>query len=180
MRDERGARSPWAAPAAFATGLRQADWAAKWLRPGPADPGVEEYAYLRTEVHPSASPIVRATAYVAAAHKYHLWVNGTLVATGPCFSFPDQSYYQATDLTAILRAGRVNAVGLLHHWYGAGNGRPAAEPGALVQVSVHHADGSREVIRHRRGLAGAARPSGCRPRLATPRPTTSSRSSTAG
>ena len=64
---------------------------------------------------------------------------------GPCFSFPDESYYQATDLTHLLRAGRPNAVGLLHHWYGAGNGRPAAVPGALLQLSVHHADGSHEV-----------------------------------
>ncbi len=143
--DQTGARGPWAEPATFVTGLRAADWVASWLRPGPAGPVPEEYAYLRTVVSPSASPIVRATAYVAAAHKFQLWANGTMAATGPCFSFPDESYYQATDLTHLLRPGRPNAVGLLHHWYGAGNGRPAAVPGALLQLSVHHADGSHEV-----------------------------------
>jgi alpha-L-rhamnosidase len=143
--DHTGARGPWSAPAVFVTGLRDKDWVASWLRPGPAGPVPEEYAYLRTVVHPSASPIVRATAYVAAAHKYQLWANGTMAATGPCFAFPDESYYQATDVTHLLAAGRPNAVGLLHHWYGAGNGRPAAVPGALLQLSVHHADGTREV-----------------------------------
>jgi alpha-L-rhamnosidase len=144
--DERGVTSVRAVPATFTTGLRTGDWTASWLHPGPADPGPEVYTYLRKVARPSPSPVVRATAYVAAAHKYHLWVNGTLAATGPCFSFPDQSYYQATDLTPLLRAGQDNAVGLLHHWYGPGNGRPAAEPGVLVQVTVHHADGSREVF----------------------------------
>lgn len=144
--DDDGSPGPWAEPAAFVTGLRTADWTAQWLRPGPAGSVPEEYSYLRTVVRPSASPIVRATAYVAAAHKYHLWVNGTMAATGPSFAYPDQSYCQATDCTALLQAGQPNAVGLLHHWYGAGNGRPAAIPGALLQLSVHHADGTRQVF----------------------------------
>jgi alpha-L-rhamnosidase len=144
--DAGGVQGPWSAAGSFATGLRDGDWSAQWLRPGPAAPVPEEYAYLRTVVRPSPSPIVRATAYVAAAHKYQLWANGKMAATGPCFAYPDQAYYQATDVSGILRAGRPNAVGLLHHWYGAGNGRPAAVPGAMVQLSVHHADGTREVF----------------------------------
>lgn len=145
-RDASGTEGPWSSPGTFVTGLRAGDWSASWLRPGPAGPVPEEYAYLRTVVHPSASPVVRATAYVAAAHKYQLWVNGRMAATGPSFAFPDESYYQATDCTALVRAGHPTAVGLLHHWYGAGNGRPAAVPGALLQLAVHHADGTREVF----------------------------------
>lgn len=144
--DPAGAEGPWSAPGTFVTGLRADDWSAAWLRPGPAGPVPEEYAYLRTVVRPKASPIVRATAYVAAAHKYQLWANGGMVATGPCFAYPDQAYYQANDLTRVLRAGKPNAVGLLHHWYGAGNGRPAAVPGALLQLSVHHEDGTHETF----------------------------------
>lgn len=144
--DAGGGNGPWSAPATFVTGLRAGDWSAQWLRPGPAAAVPEEYAYLRTVVRPSANPIVRATAYVAAAHKYQLWANGRMAATGPCFAYPDEAYYQATDLTPLLRAGRPNAVGLLHHWYGAGNGRPPAVPGALLQLTVHHADGTREVF----------------------------------
>jgi alpha-L-rhamnosidase len=143
--DDRGVTGPWAEPSSFVTGLRAGDWTAQWLRPGPPGTFPEEYAYLRTVVRPSSSRIVRATAYVAAAHKFYLWANGSVIAQGPCFAYPDESYYQAADLTEHLQAGRPNAVGLLHHWYGAGNGRPPAVPGALVQLSVHHADGTREV-----------------------------------
>jgi len=142
--DPEGRWSEESTPATFVTGLRPGDWIARWLRPGPTATVPEEYTYVRTELLASRSPIVRATAYVAAAHRYQLWVNGARVATGPSFSFPDESYYQATDVTAALRAGRPNAVGILHHWYSSGSGRPLSAPGLVVQLSVHHADGTRE------------------------------------
>ena len=144
--DPAGHWSPGSAPSRFVTGLRPADWRGRWLRPGPVATAPEEYTYLRTEVHPSASPVVRATAYVAAAHRYQLWVNGSRLDAGPSFSFPDESYYQATDVTAAVRAGRPNALGILHHWYSAGSGRPLSAPGLLVHLSVHHADGTHEAF----------------------------------
>ena len=49
-------------------------------------------------------------------------------------------------MTHALRAGAANAIGVLHHWYGPGQGRPASEPGLLVQITVEHANGRREVI----------------------------------
>jgi alpha-L-rhamnosidase len=128
-------------PSAFTTGLRDPDWSAQWLRPGPADPGVEAYTYLRTEQPLPSGTIERATAYVAAAHRYQLWVNGSEVDAGPSFCFPDEQYYQATDLTGVLHAGRTNALGVLHHWYGPGRGRPTSAPGVLVQVTVHYSGG---------------------------------------
>ncbi len=134
------------APAAFGTGLRSGDWTASWLRPGPADPGEEGYTYLRTTRSLPAGTIARATAYVAAAHKYQLWANGALLDTGPSFCFPDQQYYQATDITSAMVAGRENAVGVLHHWYGPGRGRPTSAPGLLVQVMVHYDDGRQVVL----------------------------------
>lgn len=145
VRDGRGSSSPWAT-GTFVTGLRGSDWKAQWLRPGPEVTGPEEYTHLRRSFTPARSPIRRAVAYVAAAHKYQLWVNGRMVDTGPSFSFPDQSYVQATDLTGALEPGRENVVGILHHWYGPGNGRPAAIPGVLFQLSVDHADGRRELV----------------------------------
>ena len=90
--------------------------------------------------------VAYATAFVAAAHKYQLWVNGAQVATGPSFCFPDEQYYQATDVTAALRAGADNAVGILHHWYGPGRGRPTSAPGVLVQVVAHYVDGRTVVL----------------------------------
>ena len=97
----------------FVTGLRDTDWKAQWVRPGPAKPGAEEYTYVRKDARLESSPIVRATAYVAAAHQYQLFIDGKKVAAGPSFSYPDASYYEATDVTHALRAGAENAVGVL-------------------------------------------------------------------
>ena len=49
---------------------------------------------------------MRATAYVAAAHQYQLFIDGKKVAAGPSFSYPDESYYEATDVTDALRGRR--------------------------------------------------------------------------
>jgi len=138
--DGDGRWSP-TATGAFTTGLRDTDWTGLWLRPGPVDPGLEEYTYLRTTRTLPAGTILRATAYVAAAHKYRLWVNGAERDSGPSFCFPDEQYYQATDVTRALVAGRPNTIGILHHWYGPGRGRPTSAPGLLVQVSVEYTDG---------------------------------------
>ena len=140
--DGSGQWSGAAAPTVFTTGLREPDWSALWLRPGPPVPGLEEYTYLRAT--PSLPPgrISHATAFVAAAHRYQLWVNGARIDTGPSFCFPDEQYYQATDITPGLVAGRPNAVGILHHWYGPGRGRPTSAPGVVVQVVVHYRDGA--------------------------------------
>ncbi len=143
--DGHGRWSP-ASTSSFVTGLRTSDWRAEWLRPRPRGEAPEQYTYLRTGAILRASRVVRATAYVAAAHKYQLWVNGKLADTGPSFSYPDESYYQATDITALVRSGEKNVIGLLHHWYGRGSGRPLSMPAVLAQVSVRHADGSRHLI----------------------------------
>lgn len=144
----RDAQGNWGPPGAavFVTGLRETDWLASWLRPGPTTTGPEEYTYVRSEVALPASPIVRAVAYVAAAHKYQLWLNGTKAATGPSFSYPADQYVQATDVTALLKAGGPNAVGVLHHWYGPGQGRPKELPALLLQLSVQTADGEHRVL----------------------------------
>jgi alpha-L-rhamnosidase len=91
--------------------------------------------------------VAYATAYVAAAHKYQLWVNGAKLDAGPSFCFPDEQYYQATDITTSLVPGKSNAVGILHHWYGPGRGRPTSAPGLLVQVTVHYTSGKVVVLK---------------------------------
>ncbi len=139
--DSAGRWSEPSGSATFTTGLRTADWTALWLRPGPGDPGEEEYTYVRATRELPEGPIAYATAYVAGAHKYQLWVNGAEVDSGPSFCFPDEQYYQATDITDVVRPGQANALGLLHHWYGPGRGRPASAPGLLVQAVVHYDDG---------------------------------------
>jgi alpha-L-rhamnosidase len=145
-RTARGAWSAFSAAAPFTTGLRAGDWRARWLQPLPSDPQPDKFTYLRTERRLPHKAIERATAFVAAAHKYQLWINGDEVDSGPSFSYPDEQYYQATDVTRHLRPGATNAVGVLHRWYGAGQGRPQSAPGVLVHLSVHFTDGTSQVI----------------------------------
>ncbi|MGH9017217.1 MAG: family 78 glycoside hydrolase catalytic domain [Acidimicrobiales bacterium] len=145
-RDAGGAWSPFSEMAAFTTGLREGDWRAVWLEPSAHDPQPDRHTYVRTTAAVAGRAVARATAYVAAAHKYQLWVNGTEVDTGPSFCYPDEQYYQATDVTTHVRAGQRNAIGLLHHWYGAGQGRPVSAPVVLVQLSIEFTDGSRQVV----------------------------------
>jgi alpha-L-rhamnosidase len=146
--DGDGVAGPPSAPATFDTGLHDADWVAKWIRRSPASPedAADDYTYARREITPSASPITRAVAYVSAGQQYQLHVNGRQVDAGPAFGYPDAAYDQATDLTAALKPGVANAVGVLYHSYGYGKGRPAMPAGAIVQLSLTHADGSHEVF----------------------------------
>ena len=93
-----------------------------------------------------ASPITRARAYVSANHQYELRLNGTVVDRGPAFSYPGEGYYQATDISSQVQAGAPLAIGIVYHWYGSGQGRPAGERGLLGRFVVEHADGTSEVV----------------------------------
>jgi alpha-L-rhamnosidase len=141
-----GSSSPFARPVPFTTIPRASDWHAQWVVPGASPPTHDQYTYVRKNASIDASPITRATAFVAAAHQYQLWINGHRAAQGPAFSYADEQYVQATDVTALVRPGRANGFGVLHHWYGAGQGRPASQPGLLAEISVVHRDGTHEII----------------------------------
>ncbi len=65
---------------------------------------------------------------------------------GPAFSYPGEGYYQTTDITSQVQAGAPLAIGIIYHWYGSGQGRPAGERGLLGRFVIDHADGTREVI----------------------------------
>ena len=141
LRDTGGRWGPVAAPATFTTALRAADWRARWLRPAGPSQQPDRVTYLRTEVTPPAGSLRRATAYVSAAHTYRLYLNGPQVDAWPSFSYPDEQYARAVDVTSVVRPGRPNALGVLHRWYGPGQGRPASAPGLLLQLSLWYADG---------------------------------------
>ena len=137
---------PVSAPAHFTTGLRAGDWgAATWLTPAAGPGGPDRVTYLRSEFTPPAGTLVRATAYVSAAHTYRLYVDGAPVDAWPSFSYPDEQYVRAVDLTSAVRPARSSAIGVLHRWYGAGQGRPASSPGLIFLLALHYADGSRVV-----------------------------------
>jgi alpha-L-rhamnosidase len=134
--------SPWSAKARFDTGLGDGDWAASWIRRQVSE--VDDYTLARKELTVGKSPVVRARVYVAASQQYELYLNGQLVDRGLAFSYPGEGYYQTADATSAVKAGQALAIGIIYHWYGSGQGRPAGEAGLLARVVVDHEDGSRE------------------------------------
>ena len=70
-------------------------------------------------------------------------VNGTCAAHGPSFSYPDEQYYETTDVTNLVRAGRrrtcsrSSPTGRL-----AGQGRPASPEAFIAHITVDYADGN--------------------------------------
>jgi alpha-L-rhamnosidase len=136
--------SPWAATTRFDTGLGDGDWQASWIRRTTTEP--DDYTLARREVTLGTSPVTRARAYISAYHQYELHLNGTVVDRGPAFSYPGEGYYQASDITGQVQAGAPLAIGIIYHWYGAGQGRPTGQPGLLGRFVVEHADSSKEVI----------------------------------
>ena len=119
---------PASTPARFTTALRGDDWQGHWLHPAGASSQPDRVTYVRTEVTPPAGSLTRATAYVSAAHTYRLFANGTPVDAWPSFSYPDEQYARAVDLTRVIRPGKPNALGVLHRWYGAGPGQARLVP----------------------------------------------------
>lgn len=143
--DEHGDPSPWSDPATWGMGLLDPDdWSAAWIRRPTDDADSGEFSYVRTEVDLDGE-IARARAYVSASHQYALSVDGETVDRGQAYSYPDYQYYKTVDLTDALRRGR-NAIGALYSWYGAGQGRPAAEPGFILQLHVEFVDGRERTI----------------------------------
>jgi alpha-L-rhamnosidase len=162
--DGAGHPSGASQPATFETGLSDRDWRAEWIRrltafPLDSNPAVQatesnlgawinqdEYTYARKQVTLGRSPIVRARVYISADQRYELYVNGSQAGKGEAYEYPDQQYYETNDVTALVRAGAPNAFGILYNWQGPGKGRPAGSPGVIAQISVVHADGSRELV----------------------------------
>jgi alpha-L-rhamnosidase len=134
----------WSAPApsgSFVTTLRLADWTAKWLQPQAASQQPDLVTYVRTVVTPPPGALRRATAFISAAHTYQLFVDGNRVDFGPSFSYPDEQYVRSVDLTGQIHTGEATGLGVLHRWYGAGQGRPLSAPGVIVELSLTYTDG---------------------------------------
>lgn len=150
--DREGKASPFSETATFVVGLlTNDDWAgARWIRrPAKRDSESTEsddYAYYRKTFALSQKPIARATVFVTAVHKYELYLNGALVGKGPAYHYPQYQYYNAYDITARLMPNARNLFALFHHWFGAGQGRPAGAPGVLLQASIQYGDGTQHLI----------------------------------
>ena len=113
-----------------------------------APPGrqADEWTLARKDVPLEGRKVVRARAYVAASHTYELWIDGQRADRGQSFSYPGEGYYQASDVTHLVKGERAIGLGLIAHWYGSGQGRPAGVPGVLARVVVEYADGSTQTV----------------------------------
>jgi alpha-L-rhamnosidase len=145
--DRSGTPGPYAPPARFDVGLHDGDWRASWIRrPGAEHAANEDFSLFRTVIRPGASPVVRARVYATAGQQYELHVNGVRRAHGPSFSYPDEQYYETTDISGELHPGEPNVIGFVTHWTTPGQGRPASEPALRAQITIDHADGTRETV----------------------------------
>lgn len=154
--DADGQFGPYAADAPFDTGLGDADWNASWIRRagtvptvvqvGGTDLPVDDFALIRKEATVGVSPVVRARVYASAGQQYELRVNGTRAAEGPSYSYPDEQYYETTDVTKLVKAGAANAFAFVTHWATASQGRPDSPEAFIAHITIDHADGTTDVI----------------------------------
>jgi alpha-L-rhamnosidase len=144
--DRDGNASPYSTNSTFVVGLlANSDWSgASWIK---RDTTVaDDYTYYRKSATLPAGTVERATVYVTSVHKYALYVNGMLVGKGPAYAFPQFQYYNAYDITALVKPGTTNLFAMFNHWFGGGSGRPPSSRGVLMKAIIHYAGGTRAVV----------------------------------
>ncbi len=145
--DRSGSAGPFAPLARFDTAVADDDWRASWIRrPGAENATPEDYSLFLKEVRIGASPITRARVHASAGQHYELRVNGTRRAIGPSYAYPDEQYSETTDITSDVRAGAPNVFAFVTYWGQPGQGRPPSVPALIAQITIDHADGSRQTV----------------------------------
>lgn len=126
-----GTMGDWAAPVTFGTGAGRV-WSASaiWrpVRAADADAAARPsgagnaagWAVLRGVIDLPAKPIRWATLNATASSTgparqfvYRMWLNGRFVGCGPTFPIGGEARYDGYDVTAALRPGRANAIGVI-------------------------------------------------------------------
>ncbi|MFJ5954406.1 family 78 glycoside hydrolase catalytic domain [Paenarthrobacter sp. NPDC092416] len=106
----------------------------------------DEWTVAKTAIQLSGT-VVRARLYAAASHHASFSINGSLCLETTNFGYPGEHFYNASDVTAALRASSGSAaLTAVAHWYGPGQGRAAGRPGLLAQLTVEYDDGRRDVF----------------------------------
>jgi alpha-L-rhamnosidase len=109
--------------------------------------GVEsqDWAFLRHEFTLPDRPIASATLYATASstapgrqYVYKAWLNGRFVGLGPTQPIRGEARYDGFDVTAALRPGVANALGVL--------GWTSSDRRFLGRLVVEYADGTRDVF----------------------------------
>jgi alpha-L-rhamnosidase len=65
-----------------------------------------------------------------------------MAGSGPAYHYPQYQYYNAFDITPLVKPGAANQVAVFQHWFGGGQGRPANARGVILKAVIHYADGS--------------------------------------
>ena len=145
--DRESRVGPYSSSVRFDTGLADTDWDASWIRrPGAEKNTLEDFSLFRKEITVAPGSVVRARAYVSAGQQYDLRINGVRVAHGPSYAYPDEQYYEATDITKALVAGKRNVVSVLTHFEDPGQGRPASVPALIAHITIDDDKGVRQVV----------------------------------
>ncbi len=145
--DGEGGAGPRSAPSVFETGLAEDAWSAEWItRDTTVQAEPDQYTYARTEVELPAGAVARARAFVSGDQQYELYLNGVRAGKGQAYSYPDSMYYETLNVTALVRPGTANAVGITTSWQGPTKGHPAGRPGTIAQIVVHYENGHRRTI----------------------------------
>lgn len=156
--------------------LSPSDWKAHWIGRDYEDDKVEGHTaiaarYLRTEFSLDKTYIERARLYISGLGSYSAYINGTEVAPDellkPALSdYTRRIYFNAYDVTELLRFGNLNAVGVIleggrfttvrhdsTHWEWCGITHAAhyGLPQLLMQLEVTYKDGTTDTIISGRG-----------------------------
>jgi alpha-L-rhamnosidase len=144
--DKEGNAGAYSTNGTFVAGLlANSDWSgASWIKRNTSV--ADDYTYYRKSATVPAGTVVRATVYVTSVHKYALYVNGTLVGKGPAYAFPQFQFYNAYDITGLVRPGASNQFAIFNHWFGGGSGRAVSARGVLMKAIIHYADGTSATV----------------------------------
>lgn len=155
--DNQGNASAWSEPASFQMGLlTPADWKAKWIEIGFAEPAHRPSPLFRKEFN-TAKKIKSATAFITAHGLYEACINGKRVGDGyltPGWtSYNKRLQYQVYDVTNLLAQGN-NAIGVMlgNGWYrgnlawGGQKDVYGKDLALLLQLEINYTDGSTATI----------------------------------
>lgn len=142
--NKEGNASDYSEPSYFDTGLFKAeDWKGSyWIKRNSKDPNI--YTYFRKQVQLSGKSVKKAMVYLSACQNYELYLNGKAVGKGLAYSYPQYTYYNSYDVTALM--GNNNTIAAMTHWYGGGQGRPKGENRFILKLMVTYSDGTKAVF----------------------------------
>lgn len=140
----------WSETAYFGTGLHDSDWSgAEWLTRDLENDELkdDQWSLFRKSIVINRPTMIRSVrAYVAAVHTYDLYIDGHRIEQGQSFSYPGEGYYQAIDLTKFFKTNKVIGMGVILHYYGAGQGRAGSQAGLLVKLVIDYTDGTSQLV----------------------------------